>query len=226
MTIQSDDFNRSNIAELADSPPAGFDWKSLANGDVTLFAINSSRIVSANGASDVANAKPNADLASVHHACEALIDMTGSGGVWAAHPAVCVRVPSGTTDTFYRAEVRWHFEGGTNNILNLIKRVAGTDDSPLASQTNPFTMTVGVGFTLRLEVSGTGTLTVKVNGSVVMGPIVDSSSPITTGQRVMLRHSNEVGGGNSATFDTFLGEDITPPSETRPRAGMAIVIPR
>ncbi len=72
-------------------------------------------------------------------------------------------------DTYYQVQLK---RGPVTKDIRLFKTVAGTF-TQLGSTYTGFTPTNSTPFTLTLSMSGTS-ITAKVNGSVVIGPITDS----------------------------------------------------
>lgn len=104
-------------------------------------------------------------------------------GNWVA-VGVAVRVSAGNC---YAAS--WH----DTNVLDLHKVVSGTDT------TIGTTSTVAAGDTIRIEVSGTS-ISVKKNGTVVIGPLTDSS--LASGS------AGVYGNGSGAQGDNWAGGDL------------------
>lgn len=132
-------------------------------------------------------ARWNADTFNNDQFAQAVIETLGSG----SYAGVSVRLNTAGTMTGY------YVLFSNNNDLSLRKMLAGSE-----TVISTLTRTNAVGETIRLEVSGT-TLSVKVNGSVVIGPTTDSS--ITGGSAGIGGYGNDGG----TTMVNWQGGNLT-----------------
>lgn len=145
-------------------------------------------------------------LDTINQSVSALVSCPGSLGDPSS--GVVARKAASSTRTFYGFDVNWR-----TSAVRLIKSVAGTV-SVLASGTH--SVTPGVARTIRLEVEGTSTTSLRgyVDGELVLS-FDDSSSPITEGLAVGIRGFRSTS-GSRVTWDLFFAEDYTYEEPTMP----------
>lgn len=132
-----------------------------------------------------------------------------SGTTTPRHIGVCARMVAGAT-TLY-----WAMYSHTDGNIRLFKKVAGAQTQLGSSYTYT---NAGVAARLLLSVVGSS-ISVKLNGATIIGPVTDTSIAAAGKAGIYLYNTRETGVADSGSLDNFsaddiAGGDVTPPTLT------------
>lgn len=166
MTVRTESFNKADADTLGPDQV----WTELG-GDVFDLVSLAAQTAQLDGD---CYARCDADVATVDHYVQAVIDPSNETGPYAG---VLGRKDSSATMTYYLGVLWW-----AENQVYIVKYVA-TVATVLAGPAS-VTLTAGTPVTARLEITGSGTTNIRVlTGGVERLNVNDSSSPIITGTR-------------------------------------------